>query len=53
MTHEPENLTLRDFLEILQNIPEEHRDEFFDILNKEITSEIDQEILKDLKKMDL
>lgn len=45
----PDNLRSKDLQEIFQSIPEEHRSEVFDMLDKDITSEIDQEILKDLK----
>lgn len=48
----PDNLSSKDLQEIFQSIPEEHRSEVFDMLDKEITSEIDQEILKDLRKLD-
>ncbi len=38
----------KDILEILRSIPEEYAEEVFTTLDKEITSEIDKEILKDL-----
>lgn len=45
-----ETFSSKDILEIFRNIPEEYRSEVFDMLDKEITVEIDQEILNDLKR---